>query len=119
MLAVHVVMGNRDQVDTLVFDEVDAGVGGATALALADVLADLSQTHQVLVVTHLPQVAVKADQHYVVRKEEGRGIPRTILENVQDEDRVVEIARMLAGDATKGSLAHARELLGEEAASLV
>lgn len=113
MLALHVVMGNRDRVGTLVFDEVDAGVGGAAALALADVLADLAQTHQVLVVTHLPQVAVKGDCHYVVRKEEEAGIPRTVLEQVSREDRAAEIARMLAGDVSEASLAHARELLGE------
>ncbi|MDO4502728.1 MAG: DNA repair protein RecN [Coriobacteriia bacterium] len=113
MLAVHVVMGERDRMDTLVFDEVDAGVGGATALALADVLADLSRTHQVLVVTHLPQVAVRADQHYVVQKDENNGLPRTQLATVEGDERVAEIARMLAGSATDASLAHARQLLEE------
>ena len=66
MLACKVVLGEADDVDTLVFDEVDAGVGGATANALGAVLADLAQSHQVIVVTHLAQVAVMADCHYVV-----------------------------------------------------
>lgn len=114
LLAIKVVLGARDSADTLVFDEVDAGVGGATAVALADVLADLAKTHQVLVVTHLPQVAVRAEVHYVVRKQEG-DIPETQLVQVEDDDRVDEIARMLSGGKTEASRVHARELLGWEA----
>ena len=113
MLAVHVVMGERDEVSTLVFDEVDAGVGGATATALAEVLADLARSHQVLVVTHLAQVAVFADTQYVVRKTEGGPdqAPHTQLVAVTGAERVSEIARMLSGSATENSLAHAEELL--------
>ena len=110
MLAIKVVLGRTDSVDTLIFDEVDAGVGGATAVALADVLADLAASHQVIVVTHLAQVAVRADVHYVVQKTEGDA-PQTRLREVAGEDRVAEIARMLSGDATEASLAHAREML--------
>ena len=110
MLAVKVVLGGNDSVSTLVFDEVDAGVGGATAVALAQVLADLAQTHQVIVVTHLAQVAVAADAHYVVRKLAG-DVPETVLEEVRGEAREVEVARMLSGDASEASLAHAREML--------
>ena len=110
MLAAKVVLGAADAVDTLVFDEVDAGVGGATAVALASVLADLARTHQVLVVTHLAQVAARAKQHYVVEKT-GGDLPETIIREVSGEERVREIARMLSGDATEVSLAHARELL--------
>lgn len=113
MLAFHVVMGERDNVSTLVFDEVDAGVGGATAVALAAVLADLARTHQVLVITHLAQVAVVADVHYVVEKSEG-DVPETTLREVRGEERVREVARMLSGDATEASLAHAREMLGDQ-----
>jgi DNA repair protein RecN (Recombination protein N) len=68
MLACKVALGDADGCDTLVFDEVDAGVGGATAVALAQVLRDLARTHQVIVVTHLAQVAVMADRHYLVHK---------------------------------------------------
>ena len=107
MLACKVVLGGHDAVDTLVFDEVDAGVGGATAVALADVIADLSQTHQVIVVTHLPQVAVRGDAHYVVHREGAE----TDIAPVSGDDRECEIARMLAGNITETSLAHARELL--------
>ena len=112
MLAVKVVLGEADEVDTLVFDEVDAGVGGSTAVALADVLADLARTHQVIVVTHLAQVAVRGDVHYVVRKTAGeRAMPETDLRRLPDGERPAEIARMLSGDATETSLAHAREML--------
>lgn len=112
LLAVKVVLGGADGVETLVFDEVDAGVGGATARALAGVLADLARSHQVIVVTHLPQVAVVGDVHYVVRKTDG-DIPETQLLSVEGDERVEEIARMLSGDTGSASLEHARQLLGE------
>ena len=112
MLASKVVLGNADGVDTLVFDEVDAGVGGSTARALASVLADLAATHQVLVVTHLAQVAVMADKHYVVSKEPG-DVPQTHLDEVTGDARTAEIARMLSGDQSEASLAHAKQMLEE------
>lgn len=112
MLALKVVLGESDAAETLVFDEVDAGVGGATAVALAEVLADLARTHQVIVVTHLAQVAVAADEHYLVSKSAG-DVPETTLSPIAGEERVREIARMLSGDTGEASLAHARELLGK------
>ncbi len=112
MLAIKVVLGQADSVDTLVFDEVDAGVGGSTAVALADVLADLARTHQVIVVTHLAQVAVRGQVHYTVRKVTGEdGKPQTSLQQLDADARPAEIARMLSGDETQASLAHAREML--------
>ena len=111
MLAVKVVLGSKDDVDTLVFDEVDAGVGGAVAVALADVIAELALTHQVIIVTHLAQVAVRGDVHYVVRREEGDAGVETRLSCVSGAQREAEIARMLSGGASDASLAHARELL--------
>lgn len=111
MLALHVVMGEADGTSTLVFDEIDAGVGGAVANALADVLARLAATHQVIVVTHLAQVASRADKHYVVAKRECDGMAATSIQEVRDEARVAEVARMLSGTESEASLAHARELL--------
>ena len=107
MLATKVVLGNHDEVATLVFDEVDAGVGGAVAVSLAEEIANLAKTHQVIVVTHLAQVAVRGDVHYVVSREGDE----TRLAPVQGAEREREIARMLSGSATEASLAHARELL--------
>ena len=110
MLACKVALGEADGCDTLVFDEVDAGVGGATAVALAGVLADLARSHQVIVVTHLAQVAVLAQRHYLVSKSAG-DVPQTSIAQIEGEDRVAEVARMLSGDASELSLAHAREML--------
>lgn len=113
MLAAKVVLGESDAVDTLVFDEVDAGVGGATARSLAQVLADLARTHQVIVVTHLAQVAVQGSVHYVVRRSDEGDMPETWLVRVEGSDRVTEVARLLSGDASDESLAHAKQLLSE------
>lgn len=112
MLALKVVLGENDKVDTLVFDEIDAGVGGSTARSLADVLRDLADTHQVIVVTHLPQVAVCGDAHYLVTKS-NEDMPETSLTRISGDDRVQEIARMLSGEVNETSLGHARELLDE------
>lgn len=113
MLAAKVVLGESDAVDTLVFDEVDAGVGGATARSLAQVLADLARMHQVIVVTHLAQVAVQGSVHYVVRRSDDGDMPETRLVRVEGSDRVTEVARLLSGDASDESLAHAKQLLSE------
>ncbi len=114
MLSVKVALGAGDDVETLIFDEIDAGVGGETARAVAEVLADLAQTHQVIVVTHLAQLAVRAQRHYVVDKRKGAdGRLETHLELVEGEDRVHEVSRMLSGDEEEASLAHARRMLAE------
>ena len=115
MLACKVVLGEADDCETLVFDEVDAGVGGATAVALASVLARLAQTHQVIVVTHLAQVAVAAQKHYLVSKSEGE-LPETSLIEISGEERVAEVARMLSGDTGAASRDLAREMLAERGA---
>lgn len=106
------MLGEADSVPTLVFDEIDAGIGGATALAIGSRLVELAKTHQVIVVTHLAQVAAYADHHYVVRKVEDGAGPTTVVVPVEAEVRVAEIARMLSGEITEVSTQHARELLG-------
>ena len=109
-LAVKTVLGRTDAAETLVFDEVDAGVGGKAALAVGGVLRQLAESHQVIVVTHLPQIAVLADAHFVVERA-GKVSPETNLREVTGEARVEEIARMLSGTADAASLAHAAEML--------
>lgn len=112
LLAIKVVLGAADPADTIVFDEVDAGVGGTAAVALADVLESLSQNHQVIVVTHLAQVAARAQVHAKVEKRQGSdGLPETALRQLTKDERPAEIARMLSGSVTQASLAHARELI--------
>lgn len=116
MLALHVILGEKGSTSTLIFDEIDAGVGGAVANALAEVIARLAQTHQVIVVTHLAQVASRADRHYVVSKAEEGGVASTSIKAVSADARISEIARMLSGSESEASLAHARELLEQGSA---
>jgi len=116
MLALKSVLGEADTVETLVFDEIDSGVGGATAHAVGKRLAMLARGHQVIVVTHLAQVAAYADSQLVVSKLAGENGSATSVTRVQGDARVAEIARMLSGNDSDVGIAHARELL-ESAAS--
>jgi len=109
MLALNLVTGS--DVPTLVFDEVDAGVGGETATFVARLLARLARSHQVLVVTHLAQVAAYATAHFVVEKAGADGRTVTRARRVAPAERPAELARMLSGTVTDVSLQHARELL--------
>ncbi|HET8766580.1 MAG TPA: DNA repair protein RecN, partial [Pedococcus sp.] len=113
MLALEVVTGASGGVDvpTFVFDEVDAGVGGAAALDVGARLAALARHAQVVVVTHLPQVAAYADRHLVVRKANDGHITSSGVHAVEGEERLRELARMMAGVDTGTSLEHARELV--------
>ncbi|MDT5234909.1 MAG: repair protein RecN, partial [Mycobacterium sp.] len=110
MLALEVVLAASAEGTTMVFDEVDAGVGGRAAVQIGRRLARLARTHQVIVVTHLPQVAAYADVHLVV---DGGGRNKSSgVHRLDDDDRVAELARMLAGLGESDSgRAHARELL--------
>ncbi|HTL24768.1 MAG TPA: DNA repair protein RecN [Mycobacteriales bacterium] len=117
MLAVEVVFAGADPVPVMVFDEVDAGVGGAAAVEIGRRLARLAADHQVLVVTHLPQVAAFADSHLrVVKTDEGGAVTRGGVELLDDEARVGELSRMLAGLDSGLARAHAEELLAESRA---
>jgi DNA repair protein RecN (Recombination protein N) len=110
MLACRSVLVDLDDVPTLVFDEVDAGIGGAAGLAVGRRLARLAEGRQVIVVTHLPQIACFADLHVEVRKDGGTATARAL----DDRDRVTELSRMLAGLAESDSaISHAEELLAE------
>lgn len=111
MLALKSVLGKADRVPILVFDEVDAGIGGMTAISVGKRLKVLAREHQVLVVTHLPQVAAFADEHLVVSKSVDDDKVRTTVVTVKGEAREREIARMLAGKDSDKARAHARELL--------
>jgi len=114
MLALEVVLAASAEGTTMVFDEVDAGVGGRAAVQIGRRLAKLARTHQVIVVTHLPQVAAYADVHLVVDSggRDGRKHAASRVRRLDDEERVAELARMLAGlGETDSGRAHARELL--------
>ncbi|HZB39577.1 MAG TPA: DNA repair protein RecN [Ilumatobacter sp.] len=114
MLALRLALvssGGRVGPATLVFDEVDAGIGGTAAVAVGAALSELAADTQVLVVTHLAQVAAPADAQLLVSKDVSRQATVTSVAHVDGEDRIAEIARMLAGDDTVAAREHARELL--------
>jgi DNA repair protein RecN (Recombination protein N) len=112
MLALEVVLSGADETPTFVFDEVDAGVAGKAALEVGRRLAQLARTAQVLVVTHLPQVAAFADHHYVVVKSDDGTVTSAGVAALDDDGRVRELSRMLAGlEDSATAAAHARELL--------
>jgi DNA repair protein RecN (Recombination protein N) len=114
MLALRLVLSGVTHAagGTLVFDEVDAGIGGRAAHAVGEALAALGAHHQVLVVTHLAHVAALADQHVTVTKSVANGVTRAEAVVLDPESRVDEVARMLAGSLTDSARDHARELLG-------
>ena len=116
MLALRLVLTQGPP--TLVFDEVDAGVGGAAAQAVGRSLAALASVHQVLVVTHLPQVAAHAGRHVLVEKSDGSGPRSASVRSLSGEDRLVEISRMLSGSPRSASAReHAEELLAQAASA--
>jgi DNA repair protein RecN (Recombination protein N) len=111
-LAAKTILAGSDSVGTLIFDEVDAGIGGEVAVAVGEHLRALGRTKQVLCITHLASIAVRADNHYRVEKEVSGGRTVTRLSRMSGRARAEEIARMLAGDSREeASIAHAMELL--------
>jgi DNA repair protein RecN (Recombination protein N) len=117
-LAIAVTTSQLGEAGTLIFDEIDAGVGGAVAETVGRLMKQLGRDRQVMAVTHLPQVAACADHHFVVSKAAREGSTRSDISGVSGEARVAEIARMLGGERLSGtSLAHAQEMLAVGAES--
>ena len=116
VLALKALLAKIGSVETVVFDEVDAGIGGGVAEVVGKKLADLANHHQVICITHLPQIAKFANQHYCISKHVSKGRTRTSFQLLKPEDRHKEIARMLGGEKiTEATLAHAREMLDKVA----
>ena len=112
MLALKTILARLDAVPTLVFDEVDTGVGGRVALQVGDKMRQVAASHQVFAITHLPQIASRAHVHLLVKKHEENGTTATRVDRLDADERVREIARMLGGDPeSEVSMEHARELL--------
>ena len=111
MLALKVVLARHDAVPSLVFDEVDQGIGGEIGAQVGDALAEVAARHQVLVITHLPQIAARADRHLVVSKQARAGVATSDVRTIHGEDRVLEIARMLGDAEGDAALRHAQALL--------
>lgn len=117
-LAIAVTTSRLGGAQTLIFDEVDSGVGGAVAETVGRLMKQLGRDRQVLAVTHLPQVAACADHHLVVAKKADKGAVASSVAPVEGEKRVAEVARMLGGERLSGTtLAHAKEMLGDAAAA--
>lgn len=112
MLAFKASLPHLDSIDTLIFDEIDTGVGGETAHSIGEKIASLAKNHQVICVTHLPQIACMADRHYLIEKEVVQGRTSISVKELEQEERVEELARMLGSqEMTSTSFSHARELL--------
>ena len=113
MLAVKTILARTTSVETIIFDEVDSGIGGATAEVVGEKLQALAGYHQILCITHLPQIASKSAAHFLVTKRVMDGRTQTIISELDPEKRVKEIARLLGGKViSQQAIAHAREMLG-------
>ena len=112
MLVLKVILAEADQIPAMVFDEIDTGIGGRTAQAVAEKLLLLGETHQVICVTHLPQIASLAHHHYYIEKKTHEERTKIKVRALDQEERVEELARMLGGaEVTTTTREHAREML--------
>lgn len=111
MLSLKAVFADADKIPTLIFDEIDSGVGGAVARQVAEKMQQLARSHQTICITHLPQIAAAADAHFHVSKASAKGRTFTRVARVEQETRVEELARLLDGSVSDVSLQHARTLL--------
>lgn len=112
LLALKTIMAQSDSVETLIFDEIDAGIGGGIAAVVGEKLKTLSNYHQILCITHLPQIAAFGNTHFLVQKMVAEGRTKTVITLLEKENRVNEIARLLGGKKiSEKTLSHAREML--------
>ena len=112
MLALKTILARTGSVETVIFDEVDSGIGGATAEVVGEKLRSLADYHQILCITHLPQIASKGETHFLVQKSVKTGRTLTTISELDTEKRINEIARLLGGRViTQQAMAHAREML--------
>ena len=115
MLAIRAVLARHDATPTLIFDEVDSGIGGEVATRVAEALGEVASRHQVLVITHLPQLAARADRHLVVSKRARGGLATSDVALIHGEDRVAELARMLGDPDAETARRHALSMLNTAA----
>jgi DNA repair protein RecN (Recombination protein N) len=115
VLALKAILARTEAVETIVFDEVDAGIGGSVAEVVGKKLSALADRHQIICITHLPQIAKFGDHHFHISKHVSAGRTKTVIRRLNGEERVKEIARMLGGEKiTKATLTHAREMLDSD-----
>jgi len=112
MLAMKCLLARRDRTETVIFDEIDAGISGRAAEAVGEKIAELAGHHQVLCITHMPQIAARADHHFLVEKKVDGGRTRTGIRKLSGEEHAGRLAHMLDGEAvTARTLAYVEELL--------
>lgn len=112
MLAIKTILARRSSVETIIFDEVDAGIAGATAEKVGEKINELSQYHQIICITHLPQIASKGKNHFLVKKGIQEGRTQTLISELDSDERIHEIARLMGGKKiTDQAIAHAKEML--------
>jgi len=111
MLAIKTVLAGKDSIDTLIFDEIDAGISGKTAWRVSEQLSRVAGGHQVICITHLPQIAAMADCHFVIEKSSTEDSTITDIRKLDEDDTLGELARLLGSDElTEAALANAREM---------
>ena len=111
MLAIKTVLASRDDIDTLIFDEIDAGISGKTAWRVSEQLDNVAHVHQVICITHLPQIAAMADRHFVIEKVARKDSTVTGIRRLQEEENLQELGRLLGSDGmTDAVLGNAREM---------
>ena len=111
MLALKTVLAKKDKTDTLIFDEIDTGISGKTAWKVSEKLGILGKEHQVICITHLPQIAAMADNHFLIEKTTDKEKTSTTIREVKEEESIRELARLLGSEnITETALSNAREL---------
>lgn len=113
MLAFKTILADVDNIPTLIFDEIDTGISGKTAQIIGERLYDISTHHQIICITHLPQIASMADHHYLIEKIEKDNNMKTTVSNLNIDEKVDEIGRLLGGDLTDITVKHAQELINQ------
>ena len=112
LLSIKSVLSSHSKMPTMIFDEIDTGISGEMANAMANIMLKMSKNMQIIAITHLPQIAAKGNHHFNVYKNDNFGVINTKIKKLNSEDRIDEIAKMLSGDVMSDSaLVHARELL--------
>ena len=111
MLAFKTVLADKDDIQTLIFDEIDAGISGKTAWKVSEKLGILGKNHQIICITHLPQIAAMSDVHFLIEKSAKKGRTVTTIKKITQEDDLRELARMLGGaEITEAALRNAKEM---------
>jgi DNA repair protein RecN (Recombination protein N) len=115
MLSIKAALSGKDNIPILVFDEIDAGISGRIAGKVGKLLKELSKSHQIISITHLPQIAAKSDNHLYVSKTETKGETKADIKSITGEEKITEVAKMLSGEnVTKAAMQSARELISNE-----